>query len=179
MRKLEIGGGRNPVEGYEVLDLTPNAKHRAEWGVKPLPFPDETFDEVYSSHTIEHIPWYDVQKAVNEVYRILKPDGIIEIHTVNFDYLLHYYKINSVGDNWNARGRNKEMHPFKWMVSRLFNLPDRDEGLCSPNWHRGAFNYSYLKEILKNAGFKNFIQLRKQKGNITRSPVNVGIRGIK
>lgn len=39
-----------------------------------LPFPDQTFDMVYSSHVLEHIP--DQQKALKEIYRVLKPGGI-------------------------------------------------------------------------------------------------------
>lgn len=39
-----------------------------------LPFPDETFDMVYSSHVLEHIP--DRTKALNEIYRVLKVGGI-------------------------------------------------------------------------------------------------------
>ncbi|OHA64756.1 MAG: hypothetical protein A2843_02455 [Candidatus Wildermuthbacteria bacterium RIFCSPHIGHO2_01_FULL_48_27b] len=38
-----------------------------------LEFPDNSFDKVYSLHTIEHIP--DLQKALTEMERILKPQG--------------------------------------------------------------------------------------------------------
>jgi len=39
-----------------------------------LPFDDNSFDMVYSSHVLEHIP--DQIKALNEIYRVLKPGGI-------------------------------------------------------------------------------------------------------
>lgn len=39
-----------------------------------LPFEDDSFDMVYSSHVLEHIP--DQEKALNEIYRVLKPGGI-------------------------------------------------------------------------------------------------------
>jgi len=38
-----------------------------------LKFKDNSFDKVVSSHTIEHIP--NVKKAINEMERILKPQG--------------------------------------------------------------------------------------------------------
>ncbi|MBK7965266.1 MAG: class I SAM-dependent methyltransferase [Bacteroidetes bacterium] len=39
-----------------------------------LPFEDHSFDMVYSSHVLEHIP--DRTKALNEIYRVLKVGGI-------------------------------------------------------------------------------------------------------
>lgn len=39
-----------------------------------LPFEDNSFDLVYSSHVLEHIP--DQNKALSEIYRVLKPGGI-------------------------------------------------------------------------------------------------------
>ena len=39
-----------------------------------LPFADETYDFVFASHVLEHIP--DDQKAISEIRRILKPNGI-------------------------------------------------------------------------------------------------------
>lgn len=42
-----------------------------------IPFADETFDVVYSSHVLEHVD--DEQKALLEMKRILKTDGILII----------------------------------------------------------------------------------------------------
>jgi ubiquinone/menaquinone biosynthesis C-methylase UbiE len=38
-----------------------------------LPFQNRTMDIVTSTHTFEHIP--DIQKAIKEIYRVMKPDG--------------------------------------------------------------------------------------------------------
>lgn len=42
-----------------------------------LPFEHETFDMVFSNGVIHHIP--NIYKAINEIYRVLKPDGEIKI----------------------------------------------------------------------------------------------------
>src|SRR3546814_8904722 len=49
----------------------------------PISFEDETFDEVYSSHCIEHVDWWLVEKTIAEWVRILKPGGLIEVHTLD------------------------------------------------------------------------------------------------
>lgn len=38
-----------------------------------LPFEDDSFDVIFCNHVLEHIP--DDTKAMQEMYRILKPDG--------------------------------------------------------------------------------------------------------
>ena len=39
-----------------------------------LPYEDETFDIVISSHIYEHVP--DTGKMMTEIYRVLKDDGV-------------------------------------------------------------------------------------------------------
>ena len=49
--------------------------------VRALPFPDATFDLLYSMGTIEHFPDYEV--AVRELFRVLKADGAAIIGVPN------------------------------------------------------------------------------------------------
>ncbi|MBN2139323.1 MAG: methyltransferase domain-containing protein [Sedimentisphaerales bacterium] len=62
---------KNNIEGIEVEvgDLT------------NLRFPDETFDKVFASEVLEHIP--DYNKAISEMARVLKPGGCAVITTPN------------------------------------------------------------------------------------------------
>ncbi len=52
-----------------------------------LPFPDDTFDAVYSFGVLHHTP--GTQKAVNEVFRVLKPGGnaIVMLYHKGYAYL--------------------------------------------------------------------------------------------
>lgn len=49
-------------------------------GAVPLPFGDASFDAVLMSSVIEHIP--DLPAAMREVYRVLRPGGIVVIISV-------------------------------------------------------------------------------------------------
>lgn len=46
-----------------------------------LPFKDNSFDVVYSFKVLAHIP--DIQKVINEIVRITKPDGMILLEFYN------------------------------------------------------------------------------------------------
>ena len=107
---LEIGVGlgadhQQLAENGAILngvDLTPRAinhtKRRFELmglssklqiaDAENLPFEDGTFDAVYSWGVLHHSP--DTQKAVNEVYRVLKPGGFAKIMIYNKYSLIGY-----------------------------------------------------------------------------------------
>lgn len=58
---------------YETADLyMEGVDHKVD--IQNLPFTDSTYDFVFASHVLEHIP--DDRKAIKEIRRILKPNGI-------------------------------------------------------------------------------------------------------
>jgi SAM-dependent methyltransferase len=94
-RVLEVGGAVPPamiaptgVDVWTSVDISPNrfreslgAEELPAWyethllSVTSLPFPDESYDVVYSTNCFEHVD--DIAAAFGEVYRVLKPGGIL------------------------------------------------------------------------------------------------------
>lgn len=56
-----------------------------------LPFPDATFDVVYSFGVLHHIPAVD--EAVSEIYRVLKPGGVFVVMVYNRTSINYYVEI--------------------------------------------------------------------------------------
>jgi SAM-dependent methyltransferase len=74
--KLNVGCGRNSIEGWINLDCIaiPGVDVVADLNTcatTPLPFPDDHFDEFLLSHVIEHIP--NILPLMQELYRVAKP----------------------------------------------------------------------------------------------------------
>lgn len=57
-----------------------------------LPYPDNTFDAVILSEILEHID--DDVAGLREVYRVLKPDGVVAITVPNANYPFWWDPIN-------------------------------------------------------------------------------------
>ena len=69
--KLEIGGGNTPRgEGFVNLDCLPCADIAIDLEKDPLPFADDSVDEVYSAHCLEHVN--NAVGVLAEVLRVCK-----------------------------------------------------------------------------------------------------------
>lgn len=79
--KLDVGCGynkRNDSEGWIGVDFDGNSLADITCNIeKGLPFPDNSVDFIFTSHTLEHM--VDLIFVMEEFYRVLKKDGILEI----------------------------------------------------------------------------------------------------
>ena len=100
VRKLEIGSGNRPTEGFEHLDFDPTLPHLEYCAdFRKLEFlGNDTFDEILSVHCIEHIPWREIKATVAEWVRVLKPGGKIRIATPSLRFICEAFASNS--DLW-------------------------------------------------------------------------------
>lgn len=70
------------VAGWINADHNPSTKDVVKVNLlKPLPFQDNTFDVVYHSQFIEHLPEDKASVFMRECYRILKPNGVLRVVT--------------------------------------------------------------------------------------------------
>lgn len=57
---------------YLTVDLY-NSRSMVKMDITDIQYPDESFDVIYCSHVLEHVP--DDKQAIREFFRVLKPDG--------------------------------------------------------------------------------------------------------
>ena len=151
---LEIGIGNRivsnflKVNGINVVtcDFDETLRPDVVADVRKLPFKNDKFDLVMACQILEHIPFEDVPKALNSVYRITKKNVIISLPYNSF----------------NLYGVIKCMpfvKPIKFQL-RLFEYSfmehNKNVGTGEHYWEMGKKNYSLnmVREILKTPGFK-------------------------
>jgi hypothetical protein len=62
-RRLDLGCGLNPKEGFEGVDIRGGAaKHVCDLLKFPWPFADNSIDEIHASHFLEHVPAREVEE---------------------------------------------------------------------------------------------------------------------
>lgn len=62
-------------EQRKTLANVPHAFEHREIDAQAIPYPDGTFDAVLANHMLYHVP--DRAKAIAEMRRVLKPDGVV------------------------------------------------------------------------------------------------------
>lgn len=66
---------------------------------RPLPFANETFQAVYSSHALEHLYYEDALALLKESHRVLKSGGVCRAVVPDLESMLaRYTKAKNVGD---------------------------------------------------------------------------------
>lgn len=174
MKKLEIGPGKKKLgNDWTTVNVVRTAAtdYVAEWGKDRLPFNDATFAEVYSAHTLEHVPWTHTHDALMEVNRVMRKGGLIEIHVPNLEVIFEGFAKKKPQDSW--RRGNPDGDYMKWVNGRLFTY-----GPGLENFHRAAFTPDSLKGHLADAGFKTIAMVKKTRGS-DHGPINLGIKGYK
>jgi SAM-dependent methyltransferase len=185
-RCLEISPGGCRLPGFETLNVIGGR------GVdyigdasKRLPFPDETFDLIYASHILEHVPWYKTEATLHEWTRVLKHGGRLEIWTPDGLKIARAFVAAEDGnshdfhlDGW---WRFNEMRdPSVWMSGRCFSYGDGTGKPNDPNWHRALFSERRLRNLMRDAGLTEIRRLAK--GDVRGHDhgwINLGCSGIR
>lgn len=72
--KLHLGSGPHYAEGWMNVDMDPMWRADVYADVLAwLPFTDNTFDQIYLGHVLEHLPWASLTPAWRELQRVAAP----------------------------------------------------------------------------------------------------------
>jgi len=71
--KLNLACGQNKLQGFINVDVVPDCDQQVDLESFPWPWDNESIDEIYCSHYIEHTP--DLIAFMDECYRVLKANG--------------------------------------------------------------------------------------------------------
>ena len=109
-----------------------------------LPFPDNFFDKILFIAVLHHIPSVALrQKALKEIYRVLKPGGFIFIM------------------NWHYSSPKFRSKLAKFTLAKIIGKSELDFGDVYIGWgnteikrYVHIFTKTEMKKLLKSAGFK-------------------------
>jgi len=163
-RFLNLGCGSRRINGwvnadfYRLHNLMIKRHMRPDWMLdltKPLKCSSDYWDGVLLEHTSEHLSYSDNLLLLKEVFRTLKPGGIVRIIVPDLDRYLQWSSL-----------RNSEPK-----MARYYSLAEAVSNLTQNHLHVSVWNYELLAEVLSDAGFTDIN--RSEYGATTFSEMNV------
>jgi len=89
---LNLGCGRHFHPLWTNVDLRAHSPGVIEHNLRSsLPFAEKSFDAVYHSHLIEHLPRDEAPGFLKECARILRPRGVLRIATPDLETIARLY----------------------------------------------------------------------------------------
>jgi len=150
-RKLNVGCGHDIKSGWINLDIAdlPGVDVVHNLNVLPLPFDDNSFDNILCLDVLEHLEYIPV---LEEFHRILSPDGILRIQ------VQHFTSRYSFGDPTHKKQFSIMTFEFfvkgnKHLRDYYFNFHFSDHIFARITFEKGIFFYNYLIEPIINLSF--------------------------
>lgn len=133
--KIDIGCGSKKKEGFIGIDqyAMPGVDKVCKIGKEPLPFEDNSVEEVYSSHFIEHLNSEERVQFYNEIYRVMKVGA----------------KATLIAPHWNSnRAYGDPTHQWPPVSEMSFYYISRDwRKTQAPHtdieWNKDGFNCNF------------------------------------
>lgn len=149
--RLNLGCGDFPLDGDGWINVDASRHVPADLYLDvvrdSLPFDDDTVEEVYAGHLLEHVARPDVPRFLGEVRRVLRPGGRFGVVVPDTREVLRRYVLG-------------EPAPVEWPQGHHRDLRDLDEACAmlifsdeqeSP--HRWAYDRTTLRRVLERHGF--------------------------
>ncbi len=142
--RVHLGPGqKNYLEGWINVDANLFTAKLDVWADlnNKLPFRDGSVDAFYSHHVIEHLPDRHLPRHFADMYRCLKPGGMIRVGGPNGDVAMRKFAEND--SSWFGDFPD----PHASIGGKLVNF------VFCRNEHLTMLTQSYLEELVRGAGF--------------------------
>ena len=103
--------------------------------IQGIPFPDASFDVVYHSHVLEHLPKNSARLFIQECCRVLRPQGVLRVVVPDLEQITRCYlkaleKASSGSEEWAAN--------YEWILLEMYDQVLRNQ--------RGGEMATYLSQ---------------------------------
>jgi predicted SAM-dependent methyltransferase len=169
--KIEIGSGLSPKEGYVSCDVRNISGVDYVCEAHKLPFKDDSIEEIYSRHLVEHFSLKEFLEVLQEWNRVLKKGGVIYIICPN---LIWHLKQIIKGSHQSFFNKNSGENDRYWGLGSLFGWQQNNF-----DFHKFGYYFELLRDILLEFGFVDIENLTNKHSSVEGEPWHLEIKGIK
>lgn len=125
MSYLNLGCGAHYHSHWTNIDMVSTGEdvigHDLTQGI---PFPDNSFEVVYHSHVLEHLPKREAESFLKECYRVLHPQGLLRVVVPDLEqiartYLMALEKASQGSYEWGCN--------YEWIMLEMYDMTVRND----------------------------------------------------
>src|SRR6185312_1994995 len=150
--KLDLGAGKVSPEGFKPM----GHDHGSE--IFPLPYADESVDEIRASHCLEHFPHGQLEAVIKDWVRALKKGGRLRIAVPDF---------KTIAENY-LSGQD---HPHEHFL--MGSQIDRND------FHKSIFDRDRLRHLFAAAGLVIVRPWVSEIDDCAAYPISLNLEGYK
>ncbi len=162
---VEIGAGNKPREGFVQFD---HRKEDYDLACDELPVGDNSVDEIYMSHVLEHIPMFVAKESLLRLKKKLKKGGKLRIVCPDLRAYAEAYlrgDYDFIDKSFPSCGGFQKygiaaafLHIIVSFGNDTYLMNRRKDKQLVGLAHCAAYDYESLSNLLKDCGFEKIIR---------------------
>src|ERR1700730_6974800 len=160
---LNLGCGGRFHPDWVNIDLTSNRTGVISHDLsKGIPFSPDSADAIYLAAVFEHIRRNDAANFLREIYRVLKPGGIVRVGVPDLEKICRLYleKLEA-----SLAGDKQVVHDYDWVVLEMLDQMVRETSggpMLKYLQRRSLPNEQFVVDRIGDEGRKLIDQIRRQ-----------------
>lgn len=132
-------GGREPKAGWKILNIQAAQGVDFVGDISDLSqFEDQTFDHIYASHVLEHVPQGKMLATLAGIFRVLRAGGQLMVSVPDLEILSHLIISPTASDD-------TKFHAMRMMFGGQVDAHD---------FHYFGWTPRFLQSFLTQVGFR-------------------------
>lgn len=153
--KLNIGAGGYGLPGFTSVDRKSGRE------AFPLTEADDSVEEIYASHVLEHFPSCQVAKVLTEWVRVLKPGGNLRVAVPDFEAICKSLISAPQSDR-------------RLLYSYAYGGQTDDD-----DFHKSGFDYHSLRCLMRAVGLRHIRRWKSSIDDCAALPISLNLEGTK
>jgi SAM-dependent methyltransferase len=150
---LHMGCGPQVLDGFLNIDKYHQDPRVVNWDMYDVQMPAESVDGIYSSHSLEHLPYRHAKLAIRNWYKLLRKGGVLYLAIPDLEIIMQYLLSDEIDEGlkwgWYVYTLfGYQVDPSKYAGSVQLDLPV-DPG----QFHTCGFTTKSIRTLLQNSGF--------------------------
>ena len=151
LKRLNLGCGGAPLAGYTNVDVFKGPGIDEVFQLDQIPYEDGTIGAIHSQHSLEHVTFDRVEKALKEWYRVLCPGGELILRMPDLALSCQgYLKALQECDH----SQINYIDAIQWYKYTIYGIQRSQAGEPDDaQVHKSGFSLKEMCDILESIGF--------------------------